>query len=478
VDPSTKRVNDVLWPHLTYTAKIYQHGNGPNFRTEPMACFVMDHKDRISTSFGFYHRLTRALKAAGYAVVMRDITKSPAEGVYDPQWDRVLGPDSGFDPRFGQDTCLLKIASRPCGRIDCPPGYGKSRLIGEVARLFPRAKIHVVSRRVAVLRDRIWPELAGMLPSVGIVGGGRKEKGRRVMCYTVGSLAHSDGDADFLIGDECHELAADKASELLARYDHSRNFGFSASHDMRLDGKDPRVEAMFGPIIFKVEYDEAAAHGLVVPITVKWRVVSMDTNPCGGIENMAVKKRHGIWRNDFRNAMIAEDARRYGDDVQTLITVETIEHAVHLKKLLPDFQIVHAENGMDPDDRRKYVRWGLIEKNEPQMTVERRRKLTRMFERGRLKKAICNTVWNVGVDFKHLDVLIRADAGGSPINDVQIPGRVARIDPAKECGVIHDYIDLFDRGFHWKSTSREKTYKKQGWEQEKPATSKGKSWDA
>jgi hypothetical protein len=324
VDPTNRRVSDVLWPELTYTAKIYKHGSRTRFEMEQMACFILDHKDRISTSFGFYTRITNALKKAGYTVVMRDLTPKPAPGVMDPQWDRVLGPDSGFDPRFGQDTCLLKIASHPCGRIDCPPGYGKSRLIGEVARLFPKAKIHVVSRRVAVLRDRIWPELAGMLPSVGIVGGGRKEKGRRVMCFTVGSLAHSDGDADLLIGDECHELAADKSAELLARYDRSKNFGFSASHDMRLDNKDHRVEAIFGPIIFRVGYEDAEAHGLVVPITVKWRNVSMDTNPCGGIDNMAVKKRHGLWRNDYRNGLIAEDANLYDPDVQTLITVETI----------------------------------------------------------------------------------------------------------------------------------------------------------
>ena len=476
VEPTTRPVADILWEQLTYTAQIWDHARN-KMRQEDLACFVLDHKQRISTSFGFTSRLTRTLKKAGYAVVMRDITSKPKPRTFEANWDRVLGPDSGFDPRFGQAECLVKLASHPCGRIDCPPGYGKSRLIGEVCRLFPRAKIHVVSRRVAVLRDRIWPELAGMLPSVGIVGGGRKEKDRRVMCYTVGSLAHSDGDADILIGDECHELAADKSAELLARYDRSRNFGFSASHDKRLDGKDPRVEAIFGPIICKVSYEQAEGHGMVVPITVRWREVSMDTNPCGGEGNRTVKNRHGIWRNDYRNSLIAEDARLYDDDVQTLITVETIDHAVHLKKLLPEFEIVHAAGGMSADDRRKYVRWGLITNSEPYMTDDRRTNLTKRFERGKLKKAICNTVWNVGVDFTHLGVLIRADAGGSPVNDIQIPGRVSRIGPEKVRGIIHDYMDLFDRGFHCKSTSRRGSYTAQKWEQEKPIKKGGQLWD-
>ena len=102
------------------------------------------------------------------------------------------------------------------------------------------------------------------------------------------------------------------------------------------------------------------------------------------------------------------------------------------------------------------------------MDLKRRIWLTKQFERGELKKAICTTVWNVGVSFNALEVLIRADAGGSPINDVQIPGRVSRISEGKECGIVHDYLDQFNSGFKRRAKNRSKSYKENNWEQSFP----------
>ena len=108
------------------------------------------------------------------------------------------------------------------------------------------------------------------------------------------------------------------------------------------------------------------------------------------------------------------------------------------------------------------------------MTPERKAKLTRRFEGGKLKKVIATPVWNVGVDFRHLEVLIRADAGGSPVNDIQIPGRNSRHKRSEDVkggarkklvGIVHDYMDHFDHGFLQKSKSRERSYTRMEWEQ-------------
>jgi superfamily II DNA or RNA helicase len=191
----------------------------------------------------------------------------------------------------------------------------------------------------------------------------------------------------------------------------------------------------------------------------------MDFDPCEGLDESVAKKRHGIWRNQFRNAVIADDARQYDDDTQVLITCETLEHAVHLKGQLPEFELVYREGGMDPDDRRRWIRKGLITPDEPEMTSERRQKLTTLFERNKLKKAIVTTVWNAGVDFRDLQVLIRADAGSSPINNVQIPGRVSRLSDEKQYGIIHDYWDVWNDGFRNKSHSRARSYEAENWTQ-------------
>ena len=441
----------------------------------PRDMYILDHKGRIATVWGLYHRIQRRLSKCGFDTTIKDLDPHPRPEVFVPRWERLYDPRRGITLKPGQERFLMKFMSHPCGRFDCPPGFGKSFMIGLIAILLPKARIDVVTRRVPVLRDRIYPEICQMTPSVGIVGGGKKIKDRRVMLYSAGSLHHAEGDADIVIADECHEIASDSVAEKMSVYQQSRCFGLSATHDMRLDNKDLRVEGMFGPVIYRMSYQQAQKHKLVVPIEVKWTDVIMNVNPAGEYDNSVEKKRHGIWKNHVRNRLIADDALQYDDDTQVLITCETISHMVYLNKLLPDFQLVYAENGMSALNRRDYIKRGLLPRDFPPMTTERRMSMTKDFESGKLKKVICNTVWNVGVNFTQLNVLIRADGGGSPINDVQIPGRASRTHDGKTSSIIHDYTDKFDSGFRRKALNRERMYKKQGWTQVKPDPTKGRN---
>jgi len=484
VDPTTTAIRELLEPALSYTARRFLYGKdrrragGRKVELTDYHCYTFDVKLRLATSLGFYDRVRDILESSGYTV--QTVNCSPPEdpSIFVPMWERLADPDSGITLRPGQDEFLARLFSRIAaglpGRFDCPPGYGKSFLIAVAALLLPRARIHVASDRVPVLRDRIYPELCGMLPSVGIVGGGRRVTGCRVMCYTFDSLHHSRGDADILFVDECHEAAADTAAARLAVYDHSLNYGFSATHDMRLDNKDMRLEAMFGPVVYRIPYSRAQEDGLVVPIEVFWSDVIMDLNPCGGLSDDIERKRAGIWRNQYRNEVIAANARAdQKAGRQQLITCETIEHVLALKKLLPDFEVVYAENGITPHDRRYFERQGLWPPGHEPMTAERRANLTAAFERGVLREAIVTTVWNVGVSFNRLQVLNRADAGGSPIMDTQIPGRVSRPSPddpeSKPVGIVRDYCDQFDSGFRAKAASRRRNYEAHGWTQHLPS---------
>ncbi len=241
---------------------------------------------------------------------------------------------------------------------------------------------------------------------------------------------------------------------------------------MRFDNKDHRMHGVFGPIIYRVSYSQSQGAGLIVPIQVKWSSVNLDVNPVASAKsytNSTVEtKRHGFWRNDERNAVIANDAKQYDDDTQVLIVVETIEHAMNLKKHLPDFTLVYRENGISERDKQKYVKQGCIEHSEKIVDLELRQKHTKDFESGKLKKAIVTTIWNVGVSFNKLQVLIRADGSSSSINDIQIPGRVSRIAEGKECGIVHDYLDQFDAGLARRAKKRASNYKNMGWSQEFP----------
>lgn len=482
VEPTTRAIYDLLSPKLTFRDTVILRGAAKfkarkegrkSIEITDYECFGLDGKGRMGFAFGYWKRVSDRLKEAGYKVTLKDLQPHPKPEIFIPQWDRIK--DITLKP--GQDEFLIKFFSNPCGRFDCPPGFGKSFMIGVIARLLPKAKIDVVTKRVAVARDRIYPELCQMVPSVGMVGGGKNKNGCRVQIFTAGSYHRAGGDADILIMDESHELACDSFASKLGNSLFSRNYGLSASHDMRLDNKDIRVEGMCGPVVYGMTYQEALENKMVVPITVKWTPVVLDYDVCEDVQDVE-RKRLGLWTNDARNDLIAKDARRYDKDTQVLITVETIEHAVNLKARLPEYKIVHKEDGMTLEDRKRYIKAGLLSPKEPVLDRYRKQKLTDWFSDGRLKKAIVTTVWNVGVSFNALSVLIRADGGGSPINDIQIPGRASRTDAGKEESIIHDYIDHFNPSLRRKSNSRRKTYERQGWTQILPPKASFHSLDS
>lgn len=482
VDP---KIVEILGPKLSFESfrklvgrELYDaKRNGlKTFAIDRHILFELDFKGRVAAPFGFWKTVSDTLKSAGYAVRYHDNTPTVVNQQHKAAKNKALRFEifmdniADYQLRDHQPEFLNAIIKNSCGRIDCAPGFGKSFMIGIVASVFPRARIDVVSKRVAVLRDRIYPELTSMVGDVGIVGGGKSIKDRRVMCYTANSLKHSKADADILIGDECHELAADKASEELIRYQDSRNYGLSASHDVRYDNKDLRLEGIFGPIIYRVPYQTAQGSGLVVPIEIRWTNVKLDYNPCAGVDtdDSVKRKRFGIWTNELRNMAIANDARSYDKETQVLITVDTITHAFHLKKLLPEFTLVYADEGLTPEELQNYKRQKFCSATEPLMDFARKKMLTQKFEKGELKKVIATTVWNVGVSFNNLAVLVRGNGGSSAIDSTQIPGRVSRIAEGKTFGIIHDYLDGWDKGFDRQTRGRLKVYRQHGWVQKFP----------
>ncbi len=469
-------VSAICAPALTYQTKrqlmgVERRKVGRPFIIETVEQYGVDTVGRMVTSAGFYDNLFHLLTANGFKPVFAEFDPLDDSKLI-PDWDRLYEPRRHLKFRHRQEETLAVLASRISqhlhSRVDAAPGVGKTFLIACLAILYGQAKIHIATKRVAVAQNRMLPELNGLLPNVGMIGGKRRDHGCRVTVVSFDSLHHSKYDADILIIDEVHEAAADKAASMLSRYDRSVNIGFSASHDMRADGKDPRVEAMCGPIVITISYQEAEANDMVVPIRIHWTSVKgFDPVKELGAEDVdfVEMKRFSIWTNDQRNDAIADVANGYDAETQVLIACETLQHAMELKRRLPHFELVYAAGGLDDKARANYVARGCIDYTEPEMTPERKKFLTEMFERGKLKKAIATTVWNVGVSFNALAVMVRADAGGSDTMDIQLPGRVSRTAGGKRYGVVHDFLDQFSENLSRRAKKRHKNYAAQGWTQ-------------
>ena len=464
-------VRRLVEPPLTYLYKKWRHSSQrrdpvtgvqlPKVEVIPRNLYQYDTYGRLCFGVGLWPRVRSVLEINKllYELVSCDAPHERPDR-FITNWDAVV---RNFQFRPGQDDCLVAIAGNECGIISAPCGFGKGESIRMICTLYDRANIHVVVPGLSLVEKTV-ATLSRNIPGVGQLDGTKCIQGR-VTVISAGSLEKSDGDADILIGDEIHRLAAPTYARGLARYRRSRNYGFSATPEGRLDGADAELESLFGPIIWHMPYSDALRRGLVVPIRVEWLDVQMDDNPVANKTNDTTRKRHGIWRNKVRNEVIAEKLCAYGPDIQVLVLVETVEHALHLRKLLPDFQLCYSSGGISPVDAEAYVKKGLMCTGEEVMTAESREALRLAFAKGDVLKVIATSVWGTGVDFPLLQVVVRADGMASPIQDGQLPGRVSRInDVGKEVGIVIDCVDQFDDTFRRRAVARRRNYAAQGWE--------------
>lgn len=432
---------------------------------EDRRLYKYDEKGRFCCGVGFLPKLSKILSSNGYSINILD--KNPPHkrpNRYSINWEAIF---ENFTLRPKQDECLLSIANSEFGVVDASCGFGKTSIIAMLCLAYPNAMIDIVTKRLDLV-NKTTTYLTRFLPSIGQIGGGIKQLGSRITVYSADSLHYSTGEADFLIADEAHELLTPSYSSELAKYRYSRNYAFTATPEGRGDKADAKLESLFGPIIFSLDYAEAVKLGLVVPIRVEWLSCDYSFNPAENKEDVP-KKRHGLWRHEARNLDIANKAREYKDD-QVLILVESIEHAIYLKAKLPEFELCYGE--LDIADITTYENKKLLPKGYIPLNPTKREQMRRAFEDGTLRKVIATDVWSTGVDFLSLQVLIRADARASNIMDTQAPGRVSRITDDKQVGILIDCFDKFDKSLHQKALKRSRNYKEKKWEQVFPSKRK------
>jgi superfamily II DNA or RNA helicase len=478
--PTPEEVKRIVEPPLYYVFREFRvgaaayspvTGESQPVTTEYRRSFVYDMHGRMCCMRGFSHLLMTRLGNAGYPVAYLDLDPPKDPDVYKEHWDRVV---SSFEFRPRQDECLAAIAANDGGLIDAVPAFGKMWVIAMACVLYRGAKIDVVTKRRPIVNS-IHQLLTRYIPAVGKVCAGNSLKGR-VTVYTLDSLHHSDYDADIVLVDEVHEAVTDRYADGLGRYHHARIFGLSATLDTRADGLQHRLVGLCGPVIFKIDQQEAEQLKLVTPAVVYWLSIKMDRNPADNTTNPVFRKQLGIWTNTYRNQRIAETAMRYyNEGRQVLVSVDTVEHALHLKKLLPDFELCHSEQGMaDPKKLARFEASGIQLGELPTMTAARREELQQQFESGELQGVIATSVWRVGVSFNHLRVFIYAGGGRSATDVTQGGGRVCRTDDDKAYGIIVDCCDEFDEGFRKAALARRQVWADRGHPQ---FTEDGKPWD-
>jgi superfamily II DNA or RNA helicase len=455
-------------------ARDHATGDRQRIQVEPRALYRFDGRGKLVCGSGYLDRVYTILKRAGFAIDFQDITPmGPRPRALEADWLRVM---KRYEFRIKQweilDAVARRIAKSLGGVVQVPPGVGKSYLFAAYGLLYPQARIAITAPDIDNCR-KTHAHMLKYLPSVGIVGGGARQH-RRVTVYTLGSLHHCDDDVDLLLVDEAHKYMAEKASGVLGRAaPRAVRVAFTATPEGRMDGGDAKMECLFGPVIYKMTWQEATELALIVPIEVRWLPVELpfdQASPAAGHQGV-FKKKFGIWTNTFRNRVIATAARLHEDD-QVLIMVASIEHAVHIRKQLPEFELCYGNH--DEAKFAKYEKGGHITEGFIPVDPERREQMRQAFEAGTLKKVIATDIWSTGVSFDSLGVMIRADARTSTILNEQIPGRVSRTHTpsGKSVGILYDLDDRWDRGFQMGGMGRARDYREKGWQQIREPTSR------
>lgn len=478
--PPPERLVDVLVAHMTYTylrplkgasARGRRTGDYRRSVPEQRYLYAIGSHGQYCCGKGYVPRIEREAQRLGYPLRRQLVdTGDYRPDRYDMDWSNFF--ERGLDFRPGQEDAAVALTTHPGGVLVAPVGFGKTFSHLLFALVFSKARIHIVVDGLPILR-MAYRNLVRHIADVGVVGGG-KCRFERVTLVSADSLHRVDFDerlgpsgADIVLADEVHRLMPERSASLLARYRHARMFAFTATHGMRHDGADARAESLFGEVIYEISYQRCVELGLVVPIRVKWLPVREQPEDFHPDWVGTRLDRAAIWRNDLRNQIIAQELRSLPPDLQVLVLVDKVEHAVRLKQLLPESYRLCYDH-LNPRRYDRYVQESLIDPElDPVMNARLLEQMRIDFEERRLLHVIATDIWATGVSFDGLQVVAPVSGRGSAILATQGPGRGARICDrlGKDHALIIDCTDDFHPTFLRQRQSRMRTYAYHGWEQ-------------
>lgn len=421
------------------------------FQVEDGTCYFL---------LGSWHKLKEALD--------KDHVDYEVDEQFDP--DIMPEPDyaqlKGDTFRPGQLETIALLTTQRCGVICSTVGFGKSFLIKELCRIYPTLNILVVCSAGEVVRE-LYRAIKEVLPGqVGLLNMDSQEvSGKRIIVTTTKSMNKINPEqVQLVLADEAHGYGANASGNDLLRFRFARKFGFTAT-PIRNQGDYKMFEAIFGPILQDVTFEEAKKAGSVTEIAYTMVPVGRKLSYLDKEMPDHLKTKLFYTSNPVRDQVIVNtfrEIKKANPDIQILIMVQSIAHLIKLCEMLPECRWAHGERGsLDKYRSQKALQNVNVKRYE--QNIKQLNWTKRAFENAEIKYSVATGVWSAGINVSHLTVLIRADGAVSGIPSIQIPGRLARLDKGKEVAYLIDIEDEFCEAAHTRAKKREKEYKKQGW---------------
>ena len=346
------------------------------------------------------------------------------------------------------------------GIVKCPAGGGKTRIaataIDWVARSVQRDRQANVTW-LANTNEQVdqAKEALAMFPAISNLCR------LRVACWQSGIDCSEE---DLVVVDECHHAGAPTLAAMVSTAPNAR-WGLSATPLGMDPEKNLVMLALFDFKQFEVKRERIVDGGHLTKAKVFLhsdtdagisdiineevpKLLSEQMKKQPWLDEAEQRKRItwqlcqtlGIVQNSLRNKRITSICGGCTTDA-ILTLVGTVEHGQTLAREIPESVVCHSGMG-----------------------AKKRRAAIAGFRDGSLRVMIATSMCDEGFDAPRASVLILARAGRSPGLVEQRTGRVLRLFEGKTHGIIHDFTDLQHPMLKAQSKSRQRTYRKLGYE--------------
>lgn len=481
-------VRRVVEDNFRYTRATYQRGRDAidpvtqehrPVATDVVSLWYADDVGRINLGLGFQYRLANLAHLFRWETRWVDVP--PPEGLrpdrYLQDWEGMLRAltRSGLGFRHRQEECLRTVADWPHSQIMAAPAFGKTFLFRLFAKLYPRARIGIITPGKDTLRGTLQDLRSFLTPLgefVGAVYGGREEW-QRVTVISADSMHRIEYDdvtspkfLDTVFVDEAHAAPTRSRAPWIARLQWAMMIALSGTLHNRADNAHEELEQVFGPVRFVCTNKELHQAGSTVPARVHWLPMTRPAGLGAGLRDTQLAQA-AVWYNGYRNARFASYLSSFDQaENQIMVMVRSVDHAAMFKKFAPWFTMVYGSNCVDEDRWRRLVDQGLIDPDrDPLVTPKLRDQYRERFRARDILQVVCTPIWSTGVNFEDLQILARADAMRSDIDTGQVPQRAIRLGKTvkKEHAIIVDSRDEFNKALEKRADHRKSKYTANGW---------------
>lgn len=447
IDPWVPR----LGPYLT-ASRQKRKGSKTQTWKEPLFFLHPDGLKTYGVTFGGLHgRVVQALNQLGVEHTSTIRHEFPSE----PQWSPAL---DGIALRKHMPEILCTIAAcHRGGVVKCPTGYGKTFLLELLAAVYPDDRILILSAGSALLKS-IHARIQKRNPDerIGRVFDRWSESSTRVVVASLQSVhKFNPNEFDTVFVDECHKAGSADMSLSLHGVSLPRMFGLSATPYGRSDDSNLYAEALFGPLIYEVTYQEAVAAGAVADMEVI--IVDGPKRPASDTRRYSVfLEMEYIWHHAGRHIQLARLAGMFLPEEKVIVFVRHVEHGARLRQYMPEATLAYGCINQERKD--ELVKANLLSPDDP-LKPDTERILLDLQE-GRITRVIATRVWEAGIDVPDLAAIIRGDGLMAEVPLVQQSGRGSRLTDEKRKAWI---IDINDTAFKSRIKGKKRLYKSNGW---------------